>query len=63
METNSYCYETDHYRITPLIVSGKRWHQVRRKDGKPYTQSFPEYEEARQYVEDMEQAFKLNAGT
>ena len=60
METNAYTFETDHYIIQPFISGNKRWHQVKRKDGKPYTQTFPDYEEARKYVEDMEQAFKLN---
>lgn len=60
METNSYCYETTHFRITPFVSGSRRFHQVKRKSGKSYVQTFTDYEEARQYVNDMEEAFKLN---
>jgi hypothetical protein len=56
----AYTYETDHYIIQPFVTGSKRYHQVKRKEGKSFTQTFTDYEEARKYVDDMEQAFKLN---
>ena len=60
MVTNNYAYETSDFIIYPFISGSKRHHKVKSKSGRFTTQTFNSYEEARDYIKEMEEAFKLN---